>query len=68
MWRHMKHPVRRLFTLPLARFAQITHDGNRSGTTQALRRLDGTGQARYTVTAVHEEPDQRSADVRRLRL
>ena len=57
----MEDPVGRRFVLPLTRLEEIAHDGDRSGMTQALRRLDGVREGEHTMATAHEDFDQRGA-------
>ena len=59
--RNMEDPVGCRFVLPLTRFEQIAHDGNRSGTPQALPRLRGVHETEHTMTTTDEHLDQRRA-------
>ncbi len=57
----MEDPVGGCFVLPPTRFEQIANDGDRSGTTQALRRLRGVHETEHTMTTTDENLDQRRA-------
>ena len=60
--RKMEDPVSRRLVLPLTRLEQVAHDGYRSGTTHALRRLQRLRETEHLMATGHEDLDQLRAD------
>ena len=58
----MEDPVSRRLVLPLTRLEQIAHDGDRAGTTHALRGLRALRETEHLMATGHEDLDQLGAD------
>jgi hypothetical protein len=54
----MKDPISRCIVLPLTRLEQVSDDGYRSRTTQALRRFRRLRETEHPMAAGHEDLDQ----------